>query len=33
MEDNECFESVNYNFSTNSQEEIDNEGALVLSGK
>lgn len=30
MEDNE---SVNYNFSTNSQEEIDNEGALVLSGK
>lgn len=33
MEDNECFESVNYNFSTNSQEEIDNEGTLVLSGK
>lgn len=33
MEDNESFEAVNCNFSTNTQEEIDNEGALVLSGK
>lgn len=33
MEGNDCFEAVNYNFSPNIEEETDNEGALVLSGK